>query len=148
GNDSGAGSLTLEYSELYHNGNGESSHQIYMATDEAMYPQSVFRMQFCYVHDALGGNNVKSRAERNEIYYNWIEGAFYHELDLIGSQEYAEGVAREDSDVVGNVFVKTSTYQVARIGGDGTGQSFGRYRFVNNTFVLGTGTLALRATDG
>ncbi len=29
-----------------------------------------------------GGNNVKSRAERNEIYYNWIEGALYHELEL------------------------------------------------------------------
>ena len=31
-----------------------------------------------------GGNAVKSRAQRNEIYYNWIEGAVYHELELIG----------------------------------------------------------------
>lgn len=30
-----------------------------------------------------GGNMVKSRAERNEIYYNWIEGAQYKELELI-----------------------------------------------------------------
>jgi len=36
------------------------------------------------VHDGNGGNGVKSRAERNEIYYNWIEGSLYHELELIG----------------------------------------------------------------
>jgi hypothetical protein len=44
------------------------------------HPGSVFRLQYCFVHDANGGNNVKSRAERNEIYYNWLEGAVYHEL--------------------------------------------------------------------
>ena len=55
-----------------------------MATDEVTYPGSVFRMQHNYVHDANGGNAVKSRAQRNEIYFNWIEGALYHELELIG----------------------------------------------------------------
>ena len=71
-----------------------------MATDETAYPGAVFRMQHCYVHDANGGNNVKSRAERNEIYYNWIEGAYYHELELIGPDGQAESLKREDSDVV------------------------------------------------
>ena len=47
-------------------------------------------MRFSYVHDANGGNSVKSRAARNEIHYNWIEGALYHELDLIGAELYAE----------------------------------------------------------
>jgi hypothetical protein len=32
-------------------------------------------MRFNHVHDQNGGNAVKSRAERNEIHYNWIEGA-------------------------------------------------------------------------
>ena len=137
GGDSESGSLTLEYSELYHNGGGDKSHQIYMATDEEAYPGSVFRMQFCYVHHGLGGNNVKSRSERNEIYYNWIGGAVYHELDLIGPDTGNEGLAREDSDVVGNMFVKTSEWRIARIGGDGSGNTAGRYRFVNNTMVLG-----------
>lgn len=137
GTDSESGSLTLESSEFYNNGNGLYSHQIYMATDETMYPGSVFRMQYCYVHDGAGGNNVKSRSERNEIYYNWIEGAFYHELDLIGPDGQDENLAREDSDVVGNVLVKHSEWRIARIGGDGTGNTSGRYRFVNNTMVLG-----------
>jgi MYXO-CTERM domain-containing protein len=135
GNDSGSGSLTLEYSEFFHNGDGEYSHQIYMATDQAAFPHSVFRMQHCYVHDGLGGNNVKSRAERNEIYANWIEGAYYHELDLIGPD--VGGTSRRcDSDVVGNVLVKSSEWRIARIGGDGSGDSMGRFRFVANTMVL------------
>ncbi len=84
GHDEEACSLTLEYSEFYKNGEGDRHHQIYMATGEEMYPGSVFRMQYCFVYDGNGGNNVKSRAERNEIYYNWIEGAYYHNLELIG----------------------------------------------------------------
>lgn len=137
GTDAEAGSLTMERCEFYGNGNGLYDHQIYMATDESTYPGSVFRMQLCYVHDGAGGNNVKSRAERNEIYSNWIEGAVYHELDLIGPDGQDESLAREDSDVVGNVLIKHSEWRIARIGGDGTGNTKGRYRFVNNTMVLG-----------
>src|SRR5262249_21397512 len=70
GADQDSGSLLLEYVEVHHCGAGTSQHQIYMATDEVNHPGSVFRMQFCYVHDATGGNSVKSRAERNEIYFN------------------------------------------------------------------------------
>ncbi|WP_437781453.1 right-handed parallel beta-helix repeat-containing protein [Sorangium sp. So ce1097] len=149
GADSESGSLTLEYVEVYASGSGDTRHPIYIATDEETRPGSVFRMRHCYVHDANGGNNVKSRAERNEIYYNWIEGAKYHEIELIGPDGQAEGLAREDSDVVGNVFVKTGKHFVARVGGDGTGQTFGRFRFVNNTFLLAPGSnAAIRMFDG
>jgi MYXO-CTERM domain-containing protein len=135
--DDGSGSITIEYSELYHNGKGGSSHQLYMATDETMYPGSVFRIQFCYVHDGVGGNNVRSRAERNEIYYNWIEGAFYHELDLVGPIDGDLLPFREDSDIVGNVLIKkNSEWRIARLGGDGDGNTGGRYRFSNNTMVM------------
>ena len=150
GADEGSGSLLLEYTEVHHCGNGTSQHQIYMATDEVHYPGSVFRMQHCYVHDGNGGNNVKSRAERNEIYYNWIEGAFYHELELIGPDGGDGGnpaLEREDSDVVGNVLFKRNTFYVVRVGGDGTGETNGRYRFVNNTFLCGS-SAAFRIFDG
>ena len=149
GADTGSGSLTLEQVEVYHSGQGDRKHQIYVATDEEMYPNAVFRMQNCYVHDGNGGNNVKSRAGRNEIYSNWIEGAMYHELELIGSEEFSEGILREDSDVVGNVLRKTQGGFVARIGGDGTGETNGRYRFVNNTFIAnGTTKNMFRLFDG
>ncbi|HVJ15506.1 MAG TPA: right-handed parallel beta-helix repeat-containing protein, partial [Polyangiaceae bacterium] len=149
GADDDSGSLLLEYSEIYNNGEGTQHHQIYMATDENAYPGAVFRMQHCFVHDATGGNSVKSRAERNEIYYNWIEGAQYHELELIGPDEGSDTppdplAYREDSDVVGNVLRKagasTSSF-VARVGADelasdGLNATRGRYRFLNNTIIL------------
>lgn len=152
GADNDSGSMLLEYSEVYNCGSGDKYHQVYMATDEVAHPGSVFRMQFCYVHDGKGGNNVKTRAERNEIYYNWVEGAYYHELELIGPDP--EGgtdadLKREDSDVVGNVLVKRSDFNFVRVGGDGTGDTNGRYRFLNNTFIgFGEDSTAFRVFDG
>jgi hypothetical protein len=154
GGDQGSGSLTLEDSEVYRCGGGDRDHQIYMATDEVNRPGSVFRMRRCYVHDARGGNNVKSRAERNEIHYNWIEGAYYHELELIGPDPggapagWGPRLKREDSDVAGNVFWKRRTaagndsdFAVFRVGGDGAGESHGRYRFTHNTVIAGSGAV-------
>jgi hypothetical protein len=158
GADNDSGSLTLEYVEVYGCGGGDSHHQIYMATDEVAFPGSVFRMRFCWVHDGNGGNGVKSRAERNEIYYNWIEGSYYHELELIGpdpwgaAEGWTEELAREDSDVVGNVLVKAgdnAEFSVVRFGGDATGQTWGRYRFVNNTVIVASADAAVfRLFDG
>ena len=141
-----------QYTEVYKCGSGTQNHQIYMATDEITHPGSVFRMQHCFVHDANGGNNVKSRAERNEIRYNWIEGALYHELELIGpdpSGGVPESQAIENSDVVGNVLWSKNGFYVTRVGGDGTGQTWGKYRFVHNSFVSAPGgSAAFRIFDG
>ena len=136
GADDISGSMLLERSEVYRCGDGETRHPIYMATDERTHPGSVFRMQYCYVHDGNGGNNVKSRAERNEIYFNWIEGARYHELELIGPDGGDPALKREDSEVIGNVIRKTNDAYPIRIGGDATGDTNGRYRFAYNTFIL------------
>jgi hypothetical protein len=149
GADQDSGSLTIEYSEIANAGANGSYHAIYATTDQVAHPGAVFRLQYSYVHDSdytngsgTGGNLIKSRSERNEIYYNWLEGAFYHELELIGpdpdgvSSGWTENLAREDSDVVGNVIVHTSSFgSIMRFGGDATGQTNGRYRFVNNTLV-------------
>lgn len=158
GTDQLSGSFTLEYSEVYNAGNGTNQHPLYIQSDEIAHPGSVFRMQYCYVHDGNGGNLLKSRHERNEIYYNWFEGATYHELELIGPDEntqqpgWTRDLVREDSDVVGNVIVHTNTAfgSVIRVGGDGTGQSKGRTRFVNNTIILAAGTdsTVFRIFDG
>lgn len=168
GADEDSGSLTLEYSEFARAGNGGSQHMIYMTTDQNAHPGSVFRMRHCWLHETTGGNAVKSRAERNEIYFNWIEGAQYHLLELIGPDEGAvtppPGI-REDSDVVGNVLVHKAydppgtpgpfdgNFYFVRVGSDmrcddgGTNSTRGRYRFVNNTFVRrdgGTGSHVFR----
>ncbi len=141
GSDS-AGSHTLDQVEVHHCGKGELAHQIYVATDNEYFLNAVFRMTGCYVHDGLGGSNLKSRAARSEIYGNWFEGGVYYEINLIGADAAAQPAGsadwvREDADVVGNVFIKhVSTFPTfAGIGSDGSGTSNGRYRFVNNTFI-------------
>jgi hypothetical protein len=147
--DEGSGSLTLAYSEISGCGSGDGAHPVYVATDEEAFPRSVFRMEHCFVHDGRGGNNVKSRAERNQIYANWIEGARYHELELVGPDGAERKHAREDSDVVGNVIRKTGPGWAIRVGGDGSGETLGRYRFVNDTIVLGPAASgAFRLFDG
>jgi hypothetical protein len=152
GADYDTGSLTLDHVEVHHAGAGDQKHPIYIATDEVAHPGAVFRMQNSYLHDNNGGHGVKSRAERNEIYYNWIEGSYYHELELIGPEGPPEALKREDSDVVGNVIRKTGSnakFHAVRLGGDGTGMTHGRYRFVNNTFLMGDGVgSAIRVFDG
>jgi hypothetical protein len=147
GADTDSGDATLERVEVHHAGGGDRHHSIYMATDEVAHPGSVFRMRHCWVHDATGGNLVKSRAERNEIAYNRLEGnaVSFHELELIGPDPAGGAVApgvREDSDVVGNVLVhrRGDFRYAARVGGDATGESEGRYRFVSNTFVGAAGS--------
>jgi hypothetical protein len=119
---------------------------LYLTSNEALYPNAVFRLQHSYLHDALGGNMVKSRAARNEIYYNWIDTGYYRELELIGP-DWRPIQAPAHADIVGNVIVKRSNpsgagYANVRVGHDqrddenlGLG-SRGRYRFVNNTFIL------------
>ncbi len=156
GYGSNSGSLTLEYTEIYNSGWSAGTpyaHQIYMATDEKAYPNAVFRMQYCYLHSGNGGNNVKTRAGRNEFYYNWLETSAFHTLELIGpdaedNSGVNESTKREDSDIVGNVILCQTNMACARIGGDGTGQTKGRYRFVNNTFVLQGKGDAIRMYDG
>nr|MDD6335512.1 hypothetical protein [bacterium] len=165
--DFGSGSITVEYCECYHNGAGGGDHNLYLATDEVCHPEAVARVQYCYIHDSVSGNGLKTRAARNEIYFNWFENNYHQSMELIGPDPgYQEGVGytsaeklraidptygehtvREDSDVVGNVVIEKIGAAV-RCGGDGTGSlwsmpettyghgmTFGRYRFVNNTFI-------------
>jgi hypothetical protein len=152
-----SGSLTVEYSEFHHNGANTTppAHQIYMATDEVAFPLAVFRLQYCYLHDGNGGNNVKSRSGRSEIYYNWIEGASLHGLELIGfdfpddNPLATEATLREDGDAVGNVIYCTPGLACVRVGGDKPGaSSYGRFRFVNNTFILNGNGDVVRTHEG
>jgi len=144
GADLNSGSFTLEYSEIFDAGAGQTKHPIYMQSDEVAHPGSVFRMRYNYVHNGNGGNLLKSRHERNEIYYNWFEGGAYQELELIGpdcetqAPAWTPGLRTEHSDVVGNVIVHTSTSwnNALRIGGDLNGRNMGHVRLVNNTILF------------
>lgn len=143
GADQLSGSFTLEYSEIHHAGAGDKRHPIYMQSDEVAFPDAVFRMRFNYLHDGNGGNLVKARHQRSEIHYNWLEGAAYQAIELIGPDCYEQqagwnaNLQREDADVVGNVIIQSSDWPNAiRMGGDLNGRSQGRVRLVNNTILF------------
>lgn len=144
GADLNSGSFTLEYSEVYDAGSGSTRHPIYMQSDEIAYPGSIFRMRFNYVHNGNGGNLLKSRHERSEIHSNWFEGSVYQEIELIGpdcetqASGWTRATRREDSELVNNVIVHTSTTwpHAIRLGGDLNGASDGRVRMVGNTIVF------------
>jgi len=146
GADQLSGSFTLEYSEIYNTGSSSNRHPIYMQSDEVAFPDAVFKMRFNYLHDGTGGNLVKVRHQRSEIYYNWLEGSVYQALELIGPDcweqqgGWSTKLRREDADVVGNVIVQSGSWPNAiRIGGDLNGRSEGRVRLVNNTIVFTRG---------
>jgi hypothetical protein len=171
--DEDSGSLTIEYTEVTRAGEGSGEHALYVTSDQNAHPGSVFRLRHSWIHDQNGGNALKSRAERNEIHFNWFEGTRYHLMELIGPDEGAvdppAGI-REDSDVVGNVLVHKAydppempwgtnppaidgLFSFVRIGSDmlcedgGSNSTRGRYRFANNTFVrqgVGGGSAVFR----
>ncbi len=142
GADAGSGTVVFDRIEVMRAGAeraGESlKHGLYVATDYHAYPGSKLKVTHSYFHDN-GGNAIKSRAERAEVYFNWIEsrdapGAYYT-LEIIGFQEYPEH-GPQNSDVVGNVLVNNGG-NALRFGGDGSGESRGRVRLVNNTILVG-----------
>lgn len=63
----GQGEVLVEFCEFYQNGFGDGlSHNLYIGNFQK------FTLQFCYVHSAKVGHEVKSRALNNYILYNYI----------------------------------------------------------------------------
>jgi hypothetical protein len=155
GADLGSGSLTLEEVEVTTSGcdvtlvpamtcsSTALKHPIYVATDPDAHPGSTLRIVNSYLHDNNAGENIKTRAERVQISYNWLETTpkQYRNLGLYGYEEYTAGVDAPviDHDIVGNVIVERGSSSMMRTGGDGTGSTRGRTRFVNNTVILDAG---------
>lgn len=164
GNDNDSGSLTLDRVEVTTSGcdqsegmvceSGALKHPLYMATDPEANPGSVVRVINSYLHDNIAGETIKSRAQRVEILGNWIEsrsnGAQDRALGLYGYDGSEASLAEPiHHDIVGNVIIVEGdrTSSMARFGGDGTGSTFGRTRFVNNTVLLGASYGELNASQ-
>ena len=181
GADNGSGSAWIEFSEVLHNGVFSGEHNMYMASDASLYPNSRLRVQFIYSHDGMYGLALKTRCRRNEIYNNVLVGAEATAMDILGPDQgsnnghyinsegvildyaRAEDYMREDTNIVGNLFISDYGYVTIRLGGDGgsggtlrNGTSFGRFRLLNNTFMdltskeklRGGGTTGIRFTHG
>ena len=165
GADQGSGSLTIEFCEIRQNGARMGDHNIYIACDEVRNPNAETIIRFNYSHHSSAGLALKTRTRRNFIAYNRFEYNQATAFDLLGPDlgspvedkgdvgqnkldlmeidpSYGEDYMREDSEFIGNIVIHNNGYQISRIGGDGgsgsidrSGVSFGRFRFVNNTFI-------------
>ena len=149
-----SGDYFIEYNDIYRNGCRPGDHNIYIATDEARYPATAAVVRFNHIRNSVSGNGLKTRSAKNLVYYNVFEDNFYHSIELIGAApgseliremkvlnpDFHEFYVREDGDVVGNLVIHRDAPHIhmtlVRCGGDGVGQSYGRFRFVNNTFIL------------
>jgi hypothetical protein len=142
GTDYNSGSLHISQLELTRSGGKPEKknwrHGIYMATDRDRFPESIFTIEKSFLHNNKG-NSIKSRAERTEVYGNWLENTTNQQsiyaLELIGYDGY-ETLEPINHDVVGNVIAINSIKYGVRVGGDGTGSSNGPSRFSENIFLM------------
>lgn len=148
------GSITIEYNHVHRNGIAGAAHNIYLATGAALHPDAVITIRYNLISWSMNGQGVKSRGLRNNIYHNIFFNNTVQDLEIIGptpganrghvnehrqaNPYHGTHSVREDSDVVGNLFLNTwgAPLGFVRMGGDGSGHSYGRKRFVNNTFVV------------
>jgi hypothetical protein len=123
-----ASDIVVEHSEFAHNGFGDGyTHNLYIGHVRS------FTLRFSYVHHALVGHNVKSRALRNHITYNRImdenDGRSSYAIDLPNG-----GL----SLVIGNVIQHgpaTENSTIVSYGAEGLQHPLNELYFVNNTTV-------------
>jgi hypothetical protein len=123
-----ASDIVIEHSEFAHNGFGDGqSHNIYVANVRS------FTLRFSYVHHALVGHNVKSRALRSHITYNRIMDG--NDGRSSYSVEFPNGGL---SLVIGNVIQQgpaTENSTIVSYGAEGLQHPLNELYFVNNTVV-------------
>jgi Right handed beta helix region len=123
-----ASDVVVEHSEFARNGFGDGyTHNLYIGRVKS------FTLRFSYVHHALVGHNVKSRALSNHITYNRImdgnEGRSSYDIDLPNG-----GL----SFVIGNVIQKgpeSENSTAISYGAEGLQHPVNELYFVNNTVV-------------
>lgn len=112
-------------------GNGYS-HNFYMGG-----PGSIV-VKGCYIHDALYGQNYKSRAHYNELLYNWIADSNEGEIGPVDSA--ATTAANSNMLMAGNIIISKSnrtgnTMKYVNFGTDGGGPHNGTLYAYNNTMI-------------
>jgi hypothetical protein len=120
--------IVIEHSEFARNGYGDGySHNIYVGGVRS------FTLRFSYIHRALVGHNVKSRAASNYLFYNRImdedDGKSSYAIDLPNG-----GLAL----IVGNLVQhgpRAQNWTLISYGAEGLSHPLNKLRLVNNTLV-------------
>jgi hypothetical protein len=120
--------IVVEHSEFAHNGFGDGqSHNLYIGAVRT------FTLRYSYVHHAVVGHNVKSRALKNLIAYNRVmderDGRGSYSIDLPNG-----GLAF----VIGNLIQQgpaNDNRTLVTYGAEGLKHPMNELHFVNNTLV-------------
>jgi len=120
--------IVIEHSEFAHNGVGDGyTHNLYIGHVRS------FTLRYSYIHHAIVGHNVKSRAAWNDIRYNRI----MDEKD--GSSSYAIDLPNGGlAFLVGNLIQqgpRTENPTIVSYGAEGLQYPANELYFVNNTVV-------------
>ncbi len=139
--------VTIEDSEIAFNGTDKFngfSHNFYMHGNRVI-------VRRCHVHDALFGQNYKSRAHYNELWFNWIVDSNEGE---VGCVDAANETDRPHSNalLVGNVLVSKpdrtgNTAKFVLFGSESGGKHDGTLFLFQNTFVAGDGRITFLTLD-
>ena len=133
--------LLIEASEIASNGTSlydGYSHNFYLGGNSAV-------VRFCYIHDALYGQNFKTRGHYTELLYNYIADSQDGEVGLVDAT--ATAAANSHAVMIGNFIIskpRLSGYNSGRFiqfGQDSGGQHNGTLFAINNTFVAGDGRI-------
>lgn len=132
--------MLVEYCEIDHNGTAAFagySHNIYVGGGRITF-------RGCHIHDALYGQNVKSRAHFTALLYNRIADSQDGEVGLVESADTA--TANSNAVMIGNVIISKNrgagwnTTRFIWFGDDGGGAHTGSLYAYNNTFIAGATT--------
>jgi hypothetical protein len=129
--------LVVQNSEIAFNGTGVLdglSHNVYLTAGDATF-------QFCRIHDAVSGENFKSRAHYTALFYNYISDAAESEVEGLDGAETTS--LNSNMTMVGNVLISRpdrtlNTAKFINFGQDVGGTHNGTLYLVNNTLIAGS----------
>ena len=134
---SGSDDLVITGSEIAFNGTGKNdglSHNLYVAGGSVT-------IMYSRIHDAISGENVKSRAHYTALLYNHIADAAESEVEGVDG---ADTIAPNSNMVmIGNILVSRpdrsiNTTKFINFGQDMGGSHDGTLYLINNTLIAGS----------
>ena len=137
---------TIERCEVAFNSTKEKSgyaHNFYMAGDRVV-------VRGCHIHDCPFGQNYKSRAHYNELWYNWIADSAEGEVGIVDSDETAK--ANSNAVLVGNIILSPreragNAAKFILFGSESGGSRDGTLYLFHNTLIAGNGRIRFITLD-
>lgn len=136
-----ADNIVVQNSEIAFNGTGQLdglSHNVYLTAG------GTITFQFCFIHDAVSGENFKSRAHYTQLFHNFI--AYAAESEVEGDDQADTATPNSNMTLIGNILISTPNRTVNNIkfiffGQDVGGAHNGTLYLINNTLIAGTSSI-------